>query len=370
MQKELQPVQIPLSVNATKHFANNSILVYSTVEDDASKILKKFNFGEKEIEILAVNSENAKYIEDTDQNIVYVVDIIGHYLFITQFEHFQNKYELETCREVVAEVYCKYGIFFVKTVEETCDGEQDVRLYMVDLRSNKILQIQNRESLESYHMPYLLKCSGDLKILVEEASVFPCELKELNACEKLGFYSNKVLVVSCEHFIEAVEKHKEISWEQIISYDEEKGCYVQVLATQDNEVILTCTDENQKHTKAMWINVETKNLAKKVNFNCEITDVLQNNNVVVGYASWTDEILEVYDLEGDLVSGIYLDEFYRENDTLELNDIVALTNEKIIFDATDYGEVDERQIRVVYDLAEKKYQVYYAPFVMCGRECY
>lgn len=46
-----------------------------------------------------------------------------------------------------------------------------INAYIVDLFSDKILQVKNKESLESYHMPYILNSNGKIKVLVEDAKI-------------------------------------------------------------------------------------------------------------------------------------------------------------------------------------------------------
>lgn len=91
---------------------------------------------------------------------------------------------------------------------------------------------------------------------------------------------------------------------------------------------------------------------------------------MIAYVSWTESKLAVYDLKGNLFSEIHTDDFYKNNEEIELNSIVSIVNENIIFDATDYSMENEKQIRVLYNVAEKAYKVYNSSFVMDNGECY
>lgn len=370
MQKNVEPVKIPSCVNAVKYFSNESVLVYSTIEDDTSRILRKFTFCDSISEVLSVKSENTYYIADTDNYCVYAVSIIDECLCITGFNEFEKKFVLETCQEDIIEAYYRYGIFFIETVEERYDCEQNKRLYMIDLFSNEILQIRNKECLESYHVPYILKSNENIKILVEDAKIFPYELRELESCAGYDFVSNKVLAISMDEFVKSVKGQESMPWEVIISRDEWNFDYVQVLKVQENTIIVACRDEIKNCTRVRWLDIETGHVNKDVVFCCEITDVLKKNGIVIAYVSWTEKKLAVYDSSGKLISEIFTDEFYKNNNNLELNSIITIVDEKLIFDARDYKTDDEKQIRVLYDVLKKEYTVYYAPFIMYNGDCY
>lgn len=370
MQKNVHPVEIPLCVNAVKHFSNESVLVYSTLEDDASKILRKFTFCDSTSEVLSVKSENTYYIADTDNYCVYAISVIDKYLHITGFDEFEKKFVLETCQEDIIEAYYRYGIFFIETIEERYNCEQKKRLYMIDLFSNEMLQIRNKECLESYHVPYILKSNETIKILVEDAKIFPYELRELESCAEYDYVSNKVLAISMDEFVRAENGQESMPWEVIISRDEWNFDYVQVLEVQKSTIIVACRDEIKNCTRVRWLDIETGHISKDVGFCCDITDVLKKNDVVIAYVSDSEKKLAVYDSDGKLIDEIFPDEFYKNNNNLELNGIITIVDEKLIFDARDYKTDDERQIRVLYDVLGKKYTVYYVPFIMYNGECY
>ncbi len=367
MQKSIEPVDIPLCVSATKYLGNDNMFVYSTIENNASRELRKLTFGKSVNETMFVGSENTFYIADDDKSCVYAISIIEQCLHITDFENYKRSFLLETCHEEIVEVYYKYGILFFKTVEEKSDGEQIKHLYMVDLVTDKILQVRNKIVLESYHMPYILNSNGNIRIVVEGAKIFPYELSEIRTGVEKDFGVNNVLVVSIDEFVMAEEKQESIPFDK--AFDKElTSDYMQVLTTLDSIIILAFVDNEKKSTRVRWVNIESGYVEKDVVLPCRITDILYEKDVIIAYISWTEKVIAIYEPEGDLVSEVFTDELCGGNENLEINSIITIVDKKIVFDAKDYSGENEAQVRVLYDIFEKKYILYRSPFVIYRKQ--
>lgn len=114
MQKNVHPIEIPLCINAIKYFNNESELVYSTLEDDASKILRKFTFCDSTSEVLSVNSENTYYIADTDNYCVYAISVIDKYLYITDFHELKKSLYWKHIRKISLRLIIDMGLFLLR----------------------------------------------------------------------------------------------------------------------------------------------------------------------------------------------------------------------------------------------------------------
>ena len=81
------------------------------------------------------------------------------------------------------------------------------------------------------------------------------------------------------------------------------------------------------------------------------------------------EQINIYNLQGDVISNLNYSILTNENDEIELNEILSILDDRyVIFHAADYSTDDEKQIRVIYDMLKRIYKVYYAPFLMyCGK---
>jgi len=217
-------------------------------------------------------------------------------------------------------------------------------------------------------MPYILNDDGDIKIVVEEVKIFPYELSEVSAYGEKNFGVNNVLIVSLDEFITAEEKQENVPWVKLFSCNEGDRGYVRVLTTLRSILIIAFVDNTNKCSRIQWINSENGYVVKDVVLPCRITEVLQEKNVITAYISWNVNSIAVYNTEGNLICEISTDEFNGGNENLEINRIIAVVDGTIVFDAKDYGDDKDTQVRVLYDVPGEKYVLYHSPFVIYRKQ--
>lgn len=219
--------------------------------------------------------ENTYFVVDRNRDNIYMIAIDDNYLSIRGIQNIEKKFRVDSFHEEIIDVSYDYGILFVKTVEELCNCSQKKRLYLMDLSTNKIWKIRDTKMIESYHMPYILNCNGNINILIEDVQIFPYELYELETGKKSRFGSNEVLTVPINKLVQAEEGNERISWKKLTLFDKLNLDYIQVLDVQDDMAIIAGADEKKNCTHISWVYVENEVVKDEVIINSKITETIK-----------------------------------------------------------------------------------------------
>lgn len=323
------------------------------------------------LETITVFSKDVRFVCNDSHTNVYAIEIDEKQLKLTVLpEQNEHLFELAGTDEFVIGLAIGSHSLLVKTCRDLSEDSQKINMYYIDTKADMIMLCNDNILNTSYHMPYISICGNEEYIIAESAVMHPYEIDE--ARKNTSFiYKNDILAVSLRRLIEAVSNNKELKWNVISSAKE--GYYVNILQVNGSHIWLLETTTNEIKTNI--VKYDLSNGMADINLFIEnrIDKAVFNEDTLLCMYKWNSskEQINIYNLQGDVISNLNYAILTNENDEIELNEILSILDDRyVIFHATDYSTDDEKQIRVIYDMLKKIYKVYYAPFVMYCGKCY
>lgn len=323
------------------------------------------------LETITAFSRDVRFICNDSHTNAYAIEIDEKQLKLTVLpEQNEHLFELSGTDEFVIGLAMGNHSLLVKTCQDLSDDSQKIHMYHIDTMTDRIMLCHDNILNKSYHMPYISICCDEEYMIAESAVIYPYEIDE--ARKNTSFiYKNDILAVSLRRLMEAASKNEDLKWNVICSAKE--GYYVNILQVNGSHIwfLETTADE----TKTNIVKYDLSNGLTEINLYVEnrIDKAVFNEDKLLCMYKWnsSEELIHIYNAQGDIVSNLNYSILTNENDEIELNEILSiLDNRYVIFHAADYRTGNEKQIRVIYDMLKKIYQVYDAPFVMYCGECY
>ena len=367
MTNSFEKIEIPQCISASRHTLGGNDYIAIKTSDKVSFCLQNKDTLDKMVEF----SFNVQFVCNLKHTNVWAIETEEEYLKLTVLpENNVHSFKLSGNEEFIVGAAAGNRFLLVKTCEHLPNDGQIIRVYLLDIENEILMNTSDSVMIHSYHMPYILICNGEESIVAENAEVYPYELKEARK-GKLHSYTNDILMVSVENLILSLAQSEEVKWNTIRSAKENH--FLQILHTTDSIIYYSEVDMEETQTFLGRYHL--------LRDSDEILSVIENRvdkavfeNSMLRYAyKWNgeNEKIDVYDAKGGIIAKIDYSEMTVDNEDLELNDILSILDEKyVVFEATDYKEDDPRQIRIVYDIMNGDFFTYSSPLIQYNDSIY
>lgn len=329
---------------------------YSIVETE-----NKFFFCRQNgdmLEKIAVLSTDTHFVCNYLHTNIYAIEIIEKQLKVTILpetkEHF---FELSSADEFVIGLTAGNHSALIKTCRDLSDDGQEINMYYVDVKTDKIMFCDDIIMKESYRMPYISIYGDEEYILAESAVIDPYEIGE--AKKNTSFvYDNDILTLRLRKLMESVSKNEELRWDVILSAKE--GHYITLLRVKGSHIWFSETTVDE--TKTNIVKYDLSNGLTEINLYVEnrIDKAVFNEDKLLCMYKWNSskEIIDIYNDQGVSISHIDYSSLINEHDEIELNEVLSILDEQyVVFDATDYSGDESYQCRVVYDITNNQFMI-------------
>ncbi len=295
---------------------------------------------------------------DLKQNI-YAIEIIEKQLKITLLpeakEHF---FELSGTDEFIIGQTAGNHSVLIKTCQDISDDKQEINMYYVDVKTDKIMFCEDVIMKGSYHMPYISNCGDEEYILVESAVIDPYEIDEAKK-DTSCVYNNDILTLRLRKLIESVSKNEELRWDVILSAKE--GYYITVLQVNGPYIWFSETTVDETETNIVKYNLSNGIIEANLNIKNRIDKAVFNGDKLLCLYKWNSskEIIDIYNDQGASISRIDYSPLMKEQYEIELDEVLSILDERyVVFDATDYSGDESYQCRVVYDITNNQFMIH------------
>lgn len=321
----------------------------------------KFFFGPQNGEILdrtAVFSADTHFICNALHTNLYAIEIIEKQLKVIilpeQKEYF---FELSSVDEFIIGLTAGNHSLLIKTCRDLFDDEQEIKMYYVDVETDKIIFCDDIIMKESYHMPYISICGDEEFVLVESAVIDPYEVDE--AKKNTPFtYNNDILTLRLQDIKESVTKNRELRWDVFLSAKE--GYYITLLQVRGAYLWVSETAVDETKTNIEKYDLNNGLVESSLYVEDRIDKAVFNGNKLLCMYKWNSskEIIDIYNAQGVFISCVDYSSLMNEHNEIELHEVVSILDERyIVFDATDYSSDESYQCRAIYDIINNQFML-------------
>lgn len=350
--------------------ANRDCVLFSTIEDDGSKTLRKYVRADNSIEAISRHTAESYFLASKSQDKVYFLEATDGRLVFNDNLGGSVCFPIVESEEAIIDETSQNDFFFVKTAVDNADCEQTQRLYLIDLRNRTIVSISDEMITNSYRMPHLVLSSQGYKVLVEEAVVFPYELSELNNSSNEHHFSNRFFLADLDDLIVSEASQCAVLFSEI-DIPEYENCYNQVLNVVGDYAYIACINPIEQSTRVFMVNIVNNAVENEIQIPSLIDSALTSEDGSLLLYRWGNSELTFFNLNGEKVLRVNLNGFDSKNRSLELNYILSYIEKLgVVFHGTEYIADDERQIRVVYDIGEETFIPVYSSFITWNETIY
>ena len=318
---------------------------------------------------IAEFSKNVEFVYNTGKTSVLAIERDRDNLKVTILPDKEvHLYKLSHEEEFVLWVTAGNNTLLLKTCQDISEDSQKNKVYFIDIESDTIMVCQDAVLNNSYHKPYIVTCNNREWIVAENAEIYPYELHE--ARSTLHPYKNDVLMAEVQEIFTTKSQKEELKWKVVCSGGD--NSFLQVLYV---DKYIWYLEKDNKETKSTIVmhDVCTGLDEVMLHINRRIDKAVFEKSTLICLYQWNSErdIIDIYNAKGDNLVKIDYSQLTRENETIELEDIISVLNERyVIFEATEEGNDAYYQCRVVYDITNEKFVIYSAPFIRCGDSIY
>lgn len=318
----------------------------------------------KLLEEIAVFSMDTHFICNALYTNIYAIEIIEEQLKINSIlEQKEYFFKLSSVDEFIIGLTAGQHSLLIKTCRDLSDDEQEIKMYYIDVKAEKIIFCDDVLMKESYHMPYISTCGDEEFVLVESAVIDPYEIDE--AKKNTSFiYNNDILTLRLQELRKPTTKNGNLKWNVIFSAKE--GYYITLLQVKGAYLWFLETTVDETKTNIVKYNLNNDLVENSLYVEDRIDKVVFNGNNLLCMYKWNSskEIIDIYSDQGVIVSQIDYSSLMNQNNEIELNEVLAILDERyIIFDATDYSSDESYQCRVIYDIINNQFMLYNNPYV-------
>lgn len=323
------------------------------------------------LEKIAEFSGEVHFVCNVINTNVYAIEIKEDKLKVTVLpEKDVHLYKLSGEGEFVIGLAAGNNSLLVRTCQDLSDDSQKNNMYFIDTRTDVISVCNDTILNESYNMPYISIFDDEEFIVAESAVIYPYEINE--ARQNTSYiYKNDILMTSLKNLITTTLKNENPIWNVIRSAKD--GCFIQILNVNDSYIWFLETD--MKETQTNIIKYNLRNGLDEINIYVKdrIDKAIFSNHKLLCMYKWNSnkEITDIYNNKGNRITNIDYSGLTKENDAIELNEIISILDDKyVIFNATDYSSDESYQCRVVYDITTNNFLVYNNFYIEYGDSIY
>jgi len=331
-------------------------------EENAHKDIFTVDLKTLAVEHIASEELSVTYVGDISTNQLYRCFISkGSFEFSSLQDKEQYRFSLLSEKETVSFVNVEENTLFLKTHNFSNNGDTIYQTYLYDIDANEFYVVEDDLLNEAVYLPCIISKNNKQYFAFESSKFSSYEIPEIRMKFNADIATNMVLYCELAAIYEEILQKRNIAWNKVDMCKSEG--YIHFLGVAEENLIILNVDPTKKESKINTRSVEG-NIVSSVTIPQVIRWYIKGSQYV--YVSWENDVVNLFDSSGKLIGApINTLSVHSKDGDIELNEVVGITENEVVFGATNHIDGRLTQMRVTFDIADGNSSVYNASFLYC-----